>query len=83
MLEYGALEKALEVVNPKQPNRNGKVKTNRNLRKSNSLTSRPGETDWKVGIWGMDEMGVRQPGWGVGREPVDGLNFKRDGVWQA
>lgn len=52
MLEYGALEKALEVVNPKQPNRNGKVKTNRNLRKSNSLTSRPGETDWKVGICG-------------------------------
>lgn len=71
MLEYGALEKALEVVNPKQPNRNGKVKTNRNLRKSNSLTSRPGETDWKVGIWGGC------------REPVDGLNSKRDGVWQA
>lgn len=33
MLEYGALGKALETVNCKQPERNGRVKTNKKLEK--------------------------------------------------
>lgn len=37
MLAYGALEKALEAVNPKQPKRNGNVRTNKNLRESSGL----------------------------------------------
>lgn len=37
MLAYGDLEKALEAVNPKQPKRNGNVRTNKNLRESSGL----------------------------------------------
>ena len=32
-------------------------KQTENLRKSNSLVSRAGEADWKVGFWGKNEFG--------------------------